>query len=228
MADVPVPPVLPIPVLPVGVSQLNAEGSSVAAAATTTSVTSVLPPPPPNLKQVAKKISKAKEDAIAMRKHLWPAITDEHLWLLDDKRRKGFSSIPRVMPILMTMIGDASKHVSKKSIPAGRAYLVLWCRVFGEGFVEIDNEAVAASEAGYVGERSVSTWREHMRVLKDLGFIDYKPGQAGPMQFILLFNPYPIAKTLRDKKWLQEVQYTSLMQRAIKIGASSDLNLDAG
>lgn len=192
----------------------------------------VLPPTPNvdnkptselNVKQTAKKISKAKENAIAMRQHLWPDVTDENLWILDDRRKKGFSSIPRVMPLLMNMIGDSSKHVSAKSVPAGRSYLVLWCRVFGEGFVKIENEMVAASEAGYTGERSISTWREHIRVLKELGFIDYKPGQAGPMQFILLFNPYQVAKALRAKKWLQEAQFTALLQRAMEIGAEPDL-----
>lgn len=191
----------------------------------------ILPPPAVdvaepvlNVKQIAKKISKAKEDTIAMRKHLWPDVTDEQLWILDDKRKKGFSSIPRVMPILMNMIGDASKQVSAKSVPAGRSYLVLWCRVFGEGIVKIENEMVAASEAGYTGERSISTWREHIRVLKELGFIDYRAGAAGPMQFVLLLNPYQIAKVLRGKKWIQEQQYTALLQRAMEIGAGPDLD----
>lgn len=179
---------------------------------------------PLNVKQTQKRISKAKEDAIAMRKHLWPEIMDEHLWLLDDKKKKGFSSIPRTMPILMNIINDASKQVCSKSVPAGRSYLVLWCRVFGEGIVKVENETVAASEAGYLGERSITTWREHMRVLKDLGFIDYKPGQAGPMQFVLLHNPYYVVKDLRAKKWIPEGQYTALLQRALEIGAASDLN----
>ena len=158
-----------------------------------------------------------------MRKHLWPEVDEDQLWLLSDKKRKGFSSIPRTMPILMNMIGDASKRVSSKSIPAGRTYLVLWCRVFGEGMVKIDNEMIAASEAGYVGERSISTWREHIRVLKELGFVDFKPGQAGPMQFILMLNPYTIAKKLRQQGWVSENQYTGLFQRAIEIGAGPDL-----
>jgi hypothetical protein len=176
-----------------------------------------------NSKQTQKRISKAKEDAIAMRKHLWPEVTDAQLWLLDDKKKKGFSSIPRTMPILMNIIGDASKQVSAKSVPAGRTYLVLWCRVFGEGIVKIENEMVAASEAGYTGERSISTWREHIRVLKELGFIDYKLGAAGPMQFILMLNPYRVAKALRAKQWIQEGHYTALLQRALEIGAAPDL-----
>ena len=175
------------------------------------------------VKQAQTKINKAKEDTIAMRQQLWPEVTEDHLWLIGDRKKKGFSSIPRVMPLLVNLIQDSSKQVSKKSIPAGRTYLVLWCRVFGEGMVNIDNEVVAASEAGYLGERSVSTWREHMRVLKDLGFIDYKAGQAGAMQFVLLFNPYKVAKALRAKNWISENAYNRLFQRANQIGARPDL-----
>ncbi|NNM70723.1 MAG: hypothetical protein HKM00_12310 [Gallionella sp.] len=186
-------------------------------------VQSVATAPTLNVKQTQRKISKAKDDAIAMRKHLWPEVTDAHLWLLDDKKKKGFSSIPRTMPILMNIINDASKQVSSKSVPAGRTYLVLWCRVFGEGIVKIENETVAASEAGYVSERGITTWREHLRVLKELGFIDYKQGPAGPMQFILLHNPYFVVKDIRAKKWLQEGQYTAFLHRAMEIGAAPDL-----
>lgn len=181
-------------------------------------------PPPPNAKQTGKRLNKAIEDAIAIRKHHWPAVGDDQLWLLSDRNKKGFTQLPRPLPILMNMIGDASKHVSPKAVPAGRSYLVLWCRVFGEALVKIENEMVAASEAGYFGERSVSTWREHMRVLKELGFIDYKGGSAGPMQYVLLLNPYKVAKDLRVKNWIQELPYTALFQRALEIGAGPELN----
>jgi len=71
-------------------------------------------------------------------------------------------------------------------MPAGKSYLALWCRVRDGAFLDIENEAVAALDAGYGGERNVGTWRAHLRVLKDLGFIDYKAGPSGPFQFILL------------------------------------------
>lgn len=177
-----------------------------------------------NAKQAAKRLNKAVVDTVAMRKHHWPDIGDDKLWLLSDRNKKGFAQFPRPLPILMNMIGDASKQVSTKAVPAGRSYLVLWCRVFGEALVKIENEMMAASEAGYVGERSVSTWREHMRVLKELGFIDYKAGAAGPMHYILLFNPYKVAKDLKTKGWVQDVQYTALFQRALEIGAGSEFN----
>jgi hypothetical protein len=154
-----------------------------------------------------------------MRKQLWPEIGDGDLWLRAD--RDGFTTIPRTMPLFMELIADASKRVTTgKSVPAGKAYLVLWCRVFDEGLVKIEVEAAAALEAGYTGERNVSTWREHLRVLKVLGFIDFKPRMAGPCQFVLLLNPYHAAKALHKKGWVQESAYTALFQRAQEIRAT--------
>ena len=91
--------------------------------------------------------------------------------------------------------------------------------MFDEGLVKIESDATAAMEAGYVGERNVSTWREHLRVLKELGFIDFSAGPAGPNQYILLMNPYHAAKALRAKKWIQELTFIALTQRALDIGA---------
>ena len=129
--------------------------------------------------------------------------------------------MPRTMSLIINLINDISKQVtSGKAIPAGKSYLVLWCRVFDEGFLKIESEAAAALEAGYAGERNVTTWREHMAVLKDLGFIDCKDGASGPYQYILIFNPYQVVKALHAKGWVQEAAYTALFQRAMDIGAS--------
>ena len=174
-----------------------------------------------NAKQSKKRASKARQNSLKMRAHLWPEVGDSALWLREDDTRKGFTTMPRTMPTFINLIQDVSKRVSNgKSSPAGKSYLVLWCRVFDEGFLRIDQEAAAALEAGYSGERNVTTWREHLRVLKDLGFIDYKPGPAGPCQFVLLLNPYKAVKMLRSKGWLQEDTYTALLQRALEIGAT--------
>ena len=165
--------------------------------------------------------NKAKENTLQMRKHLWPDLQESDLWLREDRTRKGYTTMPRTIPLFMNLISDVSKHVTGgKAMPAGRSYLVLWCRVFDEGFLKIDNEAAAALEAGYSGERNVTTWREHMRALKELGFIDYKEGPAGPFQYVLIFNPYRVVKALNAKGWVQQSSYTALFQRATDIGAT--------
>ena len=174
-----------------------------------------------DVKQGKTRRNKAKQNTLQMRKHLWPDLRESDLWLREDRTRKGYTTMPRTIPLFMNLISDISKHVTGgKAVPAGRTYLVLWCRVFDEGFLKIDNEAAAALEAGYSGERNVTTWREHIRVLKDLGFIDYKEGPVGPFQYVLMLNPYRVVKALNAKGWVQQASYTALFQRATDIGAT--------
>lgn len=173
-----------------------------------------------NEKQARARRNGATESNLKMRAHLWPGLDEKRLWLRTDKTRKGFTTMPRTMALIINLIDDISKHATGgKAVPAGRTYLVLWCRVFDEGFVKIDNEAVAALEAGYAGERNVTTWRQHLVVLRDLGFIDCKDGPAGPYQYILLFNPYQVIKALNAKGKIQQGTYTALFQRAIDVRA---------
>lgn len=177
-----------------------------------------------NARQAEKRSQKAREDATTLRRGLWPEIGNDKLWLLHDKKRKGFAQLPRPMPLFMSIINDLSKRVgSGKSVPAGRAYLVLWCRERGEAIVQIPNEMVAAFEAGYGGERSVSTWREHLRVLNELGFIDYKASGASPMHFVLLLNPYVVVKELRKRGWVPDSHFAPLLQLATEIRAGAEL-----
>jgi len=174
-----------------------------------------------NEKQALARRKGASESNLKMRAHLWPNLDEKRLWLRTDKTRKGFTTMPRTMALIIKLIDDISKQVTNgKAVPAGRTYLVLWCRVFDEGFVKIDNEAVAALEAGYAGERNVTTWRQHLVVLRDLGFIDCKEGPAGPYQYILLYNPYQVIRVLNSKGRIQQSTYTALFQRAIDVRAT--------
>ena len=174
-----------------------------------------------NERQARARRNGATESNLKMRAHLWPDLDEKRLWLRTDKTRKGFTTMPRTMALIINLIDDISKQATGgKAVPAGRTYLVLWCRVFDEGFVKIDNEAVAGLEAGYAGERNVTTWRQHLAVLRDLGFIDCKNGPAGPYQYILLFNPYQVIKALNAKGMIQQGTYTALFQRAIDVRAT--------
>jgi hypothetical protein len=174
-----------------------------------------------NEKQARARRNGATESNLKMRAHLWPDLDEKRLWLRTDKTRKGFTTMPRTMALIINLIDDISKQVTNgKAVPAGITYLVLWCRVFDESFVKIENEAVAALEAGYAGERNVTTWRQHLTVLRDLGFIDCKGGPAGQYQYILLYNPYQVIRSLNAKGMIQQSTYTALFQRAIDVRAT--------
>jgi hypothetical protein len=158
----------------------------------------------------AKKISKAQEKAKALRDSVWPDLDEEMLW--NRKSVSGFTTIPRTMPLVMNIIDALTKNK-----PAGTAYFVMWCRTFDHSLLVIDNPMTLSVEAGFSGERALSTWKDRMRSLVELGFIDAKEGPSGPYHYVLLFNPHKVVWGLKDR--IQASTFRQLQTRAIEIGA---------
>lgn len=158
----------------------------------------------------AKKISKAQEKAKALRDSVWPDLDEQMLW--NRKSVSGFTTIPRTMPLVMNIIDALTKNK-----PAGSSYFVMWCRTFDHSLLVIDNPMTLAVEAGFSGERALSTWKDRMRSLVELGFIDAKEGPSGPYHYVLLFNPHKVVWGLRSR--IQESTFRQLQTRAIEIGA---------
>ena len=69
------------------------------------------------------------QQQVALRKKLWPLIEDKDLWLRNE--RTGFVTLPRAMPILLTIMDGMNKGKRVSS-----TYLDLWCRVMDEMFVK--------------------------------------------------------------------------------------------
>jgi hypothetical protein len=110
---------------------------------------------------------------------LWPGVTNDHLWYRRD--RDGFASIPRTMPLMMSIMDD----LSGKGFPVGQTYLEMWCRLFDECFLTLNRPEELAFHAGFVGQRAVRTWRDRVRRLRDLGFLDLKSGPMGELSYAL-------------------------------------------
>jgi hypothetical protein len=158
----------------------------------------------------AKRISKGKERALQMRAQNWPDVPEAHLW--NRSKCHGWTTIPRTIALIMNIIDTLSKNQ-----PAGRTYFGLWCRTYDESVVIIENPMSMAFEAGFSGERAVTTWKQRMQTLWDLGFIDAKPGSSGEFHFVLLYNPHWVAWQLKPK--IQAQSFMQLMDRAVDIGA---------
>jgi len=101
-----------------------------------------------------------------LRDELWP---DASKIVWNRKAEKGFCTIPRTLPLIMTLIN----HLSPKGKgDASRVYHELWCHAYDEGFVTLSDEGEHAYAAGYVTPgRGIRSWRERLEVLRDLGFI---------------------------------------------------------
>lgn len=161
-----------------------------------------------------RRVSNITKKQLALRQTVWPDIEEKQLWLRTE--RDGFTTIPRTMPIIMAIMDGLSKGK-----PVGSTYLELWCRAYDECFVTLNNPQELAFHSGFGGQRAVTTWRDRMRILQTLGFIDVQPGPSGELSYALVLNPYRVIKGLHEKKTpgITAELYNALAARAISIGA---------
>lgn len=163
-----------------------------------------------NMKQDKARASKMERRALEMRAELWRDVPEEYLW--DRQKAAGFTTMPRTMAYLMSIIDSLTKGQ-----PAGMTYLTIWCRLFFPGIVELASEKQMAFETGFTGERAVDTWRKRMRHLKRLGFIDYQGGTDHDFQWVLVYNPHHVVQRLGDKVQLR--LRAAWRDRSIEVGA---------
>lgn len=164
-----------------------------------------------NVTRLAARRRTMSERAKQLREEFWPEVGDDELW--HRKRNDGYATIPRTLAIVMAVIDSLTKNK-----PAGGVYLVLWCRAWDQPMLTIDNPSVFAAETGFSGERALATWRQRMKTLKDLGFIDSKPGASGDYHYVLILNPHLVARKLKAK--IQSGLYMRLYERGQEIGAT--------
>lgn len=139
-------------------------------------------------------------------------------WIWTRKTNDGFFTVPRTMPVVMQII-DAQT----KGQPAGHTLLCLWARSPDHPVITIENPATFAAEAGFIGERAVDTWRKRMRQLRDLLFIQTKPGASGEFHYILLVNPNAAVEWLRTQGKVQDILYGRFLDRLVEVGAYGEV-----
>jgi len=163
---------------------------------------------------VAKPRKKIAQRQLELRGRLWPDVKEDHLWLR--KKRQGFTTIPRSMPLLLDIMDDLAKGQ-----PVAMVYLELWCRAFDECFVTLSRSKEMAFHSGLSGQRGERTWRARMKILADLGFIKVQNGASGPLSYALIMNPYMVVSKLKDEKHpgLRADKFNELQARASEIGA---------
>lgn len=158
------------------------------------------------------KSEKIGEKYLSIRAELWPGLDETLLW--DRKTCDGFTTVPRGLPYILSIMNDHSTGANLTE-----TYLGLWCRVYDQSFVTIQNQREMAFEVGFTGQRAEQAWKIRMKKLEELGFIKSKPGSAGEFSHVLLLNPYKVIKEMNLKQMIKEEKYNALITRMEHIGA---------
>ncbi|MES2072939.1 MAG: hypothetical protein V4488_21460 [Pseudomonadota bacterium] len=169
-----------------------------------------------NIKQAAAKRMKMSERAQQLMDIHFPGMPASFIW--HRKTNDGYFSAPRTLPIAM-QVADAQS----KGQPAGHVLFCLWARSPDHSLITIENPATFASEAGFVGERAVDTWRKRMKKLRELWFIQTKPGASGEFHYVLLINPNAAVEWMRTHGLVQDGLYGRFVERAADVGAFNDI-----
>lgn len=160
------------------------------------------------------RISKMASRVLATRASLWPDLKTEDLWSRHE--HDGFTSIPRTLPIILSVIDDITKGK-----PASAPYLELWCRAFDEMYVSLGSATALAASCGYNGPRAVRMWSERIESLAELGFIRVASGSSGKLSHAVILHPHKVVKKLHESKQpgLLQPKYDLLVERAREVGA---------
>jgi len=163
---------------------------------------------------MASRSTKIGKKTIALRSKIWPDLSQDELW--DRHKFDGFTTIPRTLPLVMSIIDDLTKNK-----PASRTYFAMWCKAFDEMYVSLQNAEDLAYQAGFTGQRAVRTWRERMQSLADLGFIKVASGPRGNLSHAVIINPHYVIRRHRNEgtPGLTEAAFNALVERAIEISA---------
>lgn len=154
------------------------------------------------------------------RATLWPDVSNQMLW--DRKERDGFSTVPRTMPLMMSIMDD----MSGKGYPVGQTYFEMWSRLYDELFLTLNRNEEMAFHSGFEGQRAVRTWKDRVERLSNLGFIGLQPGPTGDQSYAIFFNPYHVIKRAFIRGNIMQNKWTALLIRANEIGASDFDDID--
>lgn len=154
-----------------------------------------------------------------IRGKLWPGLTDAMLWSMDNE---GWVALPRVMPLMMSIMDD----LSDKGFPISRTYLEMWARLRDEQFLTLNRPEEMAFHAGFEGQRALRTWKDRVQRLANLGFIGLMPGPLGDLSYAVFYNPYHVIKRAYLAGKVQERKWQALVVRANEVSAFDIDDLD--
>jgi hypothetical protein len=150
---------------------------------------------------------------IEARQKLWPDVSPRMLW--DRKESDGFVTVPRVMPLMMSIMDD----LSDKGFPVGQTYFEMWARLYDELFLTLNRPEEMAFHAGFSGQRAVRTWKDRVKRLANLEFIGLKEGPLGEFSYAIFYNPYHVIKRHYLAGKVSGQKWQAMVVRANEVGA---------
>lgn len=127
---------------------------------------------------------------------------------------KGFTTIPRILSLVLSLIGELGKKGGNPS----RVYFDLWCRSWDYALIQITDEQDMAYSSGYTGTRAVRSWREHILSLTDSGFILTKELGNRDVAFVVIRDPYKVVFELQKQGKVPTEWWNAFMKSIIDSG----------
>jgi hypothetical protein len=167
---------------------------------------------------VKRKIADRRLDR---RNALWPDAEG----LVFQPGGGGWARIPRTVPMIASLI-DLLGGKEK----AGRLYVALWAHEYGDGFVEVQDPAQVAFEAGYMTGRAERTFDERVALLEKLGFLRAATNGVRAHGFLLLLDPHVVVRQLRvdDPTRVPKTWWRAFEARCAAVGIVLDPAMPPG
>lgn len=162
----------------------------------------------------AREASAIAKKQQALRDLHWP---NKEAWLWNRKAHRGFTTIPKTMPLILKIMDEMTKGA-----PVSSTYLTLWCNTWDNNFVVLAKPGELAHASGFGGQRGEHTWATRMKKLQELEFIDIAAGRSGPLGHAIIWNPHYILRWHHHIKTpgLTASSYNALVETALDIGAT--------
>lgn len=162
----------------------------------------------------AREASAIAKKQQALRDLHWP---NREAWLWSRKAHRGFTTIPKTMPLILKIMDEMTKGA-----PVSSTYLALWCNTWDNNFVVLNKPGDLAHASGFGGQRGEHTWATRMRKLQELEFIDITPGRSGPLGYAIIWNPHYILRWHHHIRTpgLTAASYNALIETALDVGAA--------
>jgi hypothetical protein len=162
----------------------------------------------------AREASAIAKKQQALRDLHWPNM---EVWLWNRKAHRGFTTIPKTMPIILKIMDEMTKGA-----PVSSTYLTLWCNTWDNNFVVLNKPGDLAHASGFGGQRGEHTWATRIKKLQELEFIDVAAGRSGPLGHAIIWNPHYILRWHHHIKTpgLTAASYNALIETALEVGAT--------